>query len=882
MGDLEGSVRDVAAPLASLADTMATTEAAAIALGAALVGAVVHEAGKFSDSVKEIGTLFNGSSEAIGRFGRDVLNYGQDSTQSIESLNGALYEAISSGVDYNDALGLINTTERLSVAGKADLTETTKVLVSALNAYGLSTKDAGRFSDDLFQTVKLGQTTLPELAQSISQVTGIAAGSGVSFEELNAAIAALTVAGLPTSEAITAIRSALSNIIKPSSEAAKIAEDLGLKFDASALSSKGFSGVLGDVFKATGGNIDVMAKLFGSVEGLNGAMVLGADKSGKFKEALAAMANASGTVDQAFNIMADNVGLSVQRLVNSIEVAAIKAGQPLLEEFGGVTKALAAIFQGLGAGIDAGAFDPLLNALQAFGGEAERQLQAIAANLPEALSGLDFTGLIDSFHDLGGELSTIFEDVFGRVDLSTPEGLRAALQRLVDGFEALTRITTGIGQGMEPFFRAMGSVIDHTVQAGDSTQELGGRILGFARVIESAGPVLDEFQNTMHLVATSLSLIAGAQTIGAVKTIGSLAAAAGPAAVIMGGLTVAVAPLAGALGYSVGTGLAWAIDKVVGKLTGGDSLGTLIYDLTHKAEDLTATATTAAGGVATMGRALDGAGQSSAKAHESFKPIDLTGFNAVAEAAKRMGVSLDDAGAAATKFSDGNAKVEQLATGYTKVTDALGNLHLVWPKAEEAATGYKEVVDDLGRVSYVQLGNAVDRTNKALSDQGGKLAEVEKQAREFDLKLREIQSKERIAVIEAKVKIDQAQIEADLKRVQAVFSSIDAGIKSTGDVLGKLNDAMKGASEFDKLGLQDQIREEQKRRAQEFEQQKKLTEEQLKYLQARRQKLNQGDALVKVESGTLQPALEMIFHEILKACQLRANQEGLEFLIGAL
>mgnify|MGYP001011989907 CR=1 FL=1 len=275
------NLESVAKPLNALADGVKTIDVAIVGLGLALGGAALLKAGEFGDQINEIATLFNGTPEQIAAFSQEVQNYAATSSKSLADINGALYSAISAGVDYKASVQFVSEAERLSVAGKSDLNASTLVLVSTLNAYGASTSEAAHYSDILFNTVKLGQTTLPELAQSLAQVTGIASSAGIPFDDLSAAIAALTATGLPTSQAITELKSAISNIIKPSGEAEKAAADLGIQFDSSALKSKGLAGVLKDVWDKTRGNTGEMTKFFGSVEGLNAALVLGSDQSGK-------------------------------------------------------------------------------------------------------------------------------------------------------------------------------------------------------------------------------------------------------------------------------------------------------------------------------------------------------------------------------------------------------------------------------------------------------------------------------------------------------------------------------------------------------------------------------------------------------------------------
>ncbi|MFM2007250.1 MAG: hypothetical protein RLZZ09_2905 [Pseudomonadota bacterium] len=66
-----------------------------------------------------------------------------------------------------------------------------------------------------------------------------------------------------------------------------------------------------------------------------------------------------------------------------------------------------------------------------------------------------------------------------------------------------------------------------------------------------------------------------------------------------------------------------------------------------------------------------------------------------------------------------------------------------------------------------------------------------------------------------------------------------------------------------------------------FEQQKLLVDEQIAYLKARTAAMTKGDALIKISADGLTPHLEKIFHEILRACQIKANEQGLELLLSA-
>ena len=868
----DAAVQNVAQPLAAVADQVLKTEAAILALAAAFTGAAIDAAGKFGDAVNEIGTLFGGTREQVSQFGTDIQNYAAGSTQSIASINGAIYEAISSGVKYEDSIRFVNEAEKLSVAGRADLQQVTSVMTGVLNAYGASTDQAAQYTDDLYTAVLNGKTTVPELAQSLGNIVGITANVGVGFDELSAAIAAMTASSVKTPEAITGIKAAISNILSPSKDAADAAKELGLQFDGSALRSKGLAGVLAEVQEKTHGNTDSIKKLFGSIEGYNAALILGTDKSGIFAKTLQDMATNSGAVDKAFNAMSQNYEVALQRMGNAADVAMIKAGKPLLDEFGGVANGIAAVFKSLGTSIDAGAFDPIINALQVFGQSMAGTLQQMAQNLPQALGGLDFSGLIRSFDNLGDEVGDAFAQIFGNIDLSTPEGLRDALQMIVDGVAALTNVTAGIVDGLEPVFAAFGGLARSADSAGEDAQLAVGQFLGAAELIVTFGTKLGGALIALQEYGDSFESIFDV-VIGTIRAAFNVfqIAVDGVAATFWEILRELASGLATVLPDSMG-GAYWqsqveGIDALLngfaqrqrvnfddlsaGFTQAGQGLGLIKDEAGSTTEVLDGTAD-GFGGVATA------AGNASGQ----LSPYG-DGMQFVAQAAKNLGISLDEATPKSAEFAHEIQGQD-------------------WASPAEKALGYKKVIDELGNITYVQVGNEAKKVTAEVEKSKKEMEAAAKQAVDYDLKLQEIQSKERIAYIEAKFKVDEAQIKADAERVAAAFESINTAITSTGDTLTSLIGTWADlAGTFEGQKLWDLIQNEEKRRQDTFEQQKLLVDEQIAYLKARTAAMTKGDALIKISADGLTPHLEKIFHEILRACQIKANEQGLELLLSA-
>nr|WP_282098967.1 phage tail tape measure protein [Thauera aromatica] len=866
-------------------------EAAIAAAGAAMLAMAVNEAAKLNEAVAASGILFQGTAEQVEELKAGIVEYGRGSSQSIEEITSAVETAISTGVRWQDSIEFVAQAEQLAVAGRAGLTESTELLISTLNAYGESSDQAARYSDVLFNTVNLGATSVSELAQSMSQVTPIASAAGVPIETLTAAIAALTAMGAPTSTAITEVRSAISNIITPSSQARDLAKELGIEFDAAALKSKGFEGVLREVYEATGGNVNQMGLLFGNVEGLAAALALGGDSAGLFKTALDGMGNSAGVTAAAFETMGQQAGVALQNLQNNMTLTMAAAGEPLLESFSGLAGSLSDVFSAIGQSIDDGAFDPVYEALNRAAEGLTEYLNGVAAALPEAFDELDFAGLIAAFEGLGDAA----QGIFGDLDLTKPEDLREAMQAVLDTIESLTQVVTGIVQAWGPALQTVGALIDQFNAGEISTKEFVGEVLGASQVFETFKGVLAPLTGTIDLLGAGMASLAGVMAT-------KLAAEALPATISAVGRLVPLLAATGPLG-------------LVGALTlAGVAAAAFFGEM-------------AAADTESTEQALQRLAGEAARVSAEMAEMDAwePGKKSIAEvgaAADETAEALSRAAAAAAEELPGDQYDRQVA-GLTMWDSALEKINAnlaasgkvllengqIVDKHVEGLEDWRDTTLDLdtrlklyrealekGTVSVDDAQAATALYNEALFDSakgGGEAsaaidktaASAEKaaeQAAKVALELEKLASNERIKLIEANVQLNVAQIEADTQRIEAAFESINNTVTSTGETLVGMFDIL-GNSD---LGIQDwqllteEIEKESKRRDDALKLQNELTQEQIKAMQLRNEAMERGDSLITIEGDGLQPHLEAFMWEVLRAIQIKVNQDGLEMLLG--
>lgn len=869
-------------PLADFTLGAVKLEAGLLTAGVAMTAFAVKVAGDFDSSFRQLSTLFDGSAEDVAKYRADIQEYAAQSGKSMEDLMSALGAAVGSGVDYKDSLELIATAEKLSVATRADLTGTTEVLVSTMNAYGMSAKDAGQLADLMFQIIKDGKIEMNDLSQSLASVTPLAAAAGVGMKEVGAAIAVLTAAGMQPSSAIDALKSAISNIVKPSEQAKDMAAELGIQFDVSALKSKGLAGVLEEVALKTGGSADKMARLFGDVNGLSAVLSLTGPQAQKFGETILNMGNSAGAVAEAYAKMAGSMDISVQRVMNAFTGLMVQIGTPLLEGFGGVADAIAKMFQALGASVNGGALGDLVGYIKGLFGELEKSLQAVATNLPAALAQADLSGFkggIDA-------IVQAFKGLFGSIDLGTVDGLTKAIELSGAAFLGLSKYVAGVIESFEPLFDLLLDVASGLEDADSGIFEFAGNLGGIATQVNLLAGGVNGLLPSLEALLNIVLLKQGVGLVGGFgKMAGVLAGGSGLVALLgQAGLVGA----AGAAGYAVGNLLVDPIDELVSKLTGSQTtLGGWIYDITHAgdaAEEAGQGVTKAAvameeakGAIERSGKSAGGASGSWEEAGKAVKGAGDAARDAVnpyAEANQKLLDSVaasEKAAAGADKLAGANQAVAKYVAQTVPIIDA----------ATGKVVGYEQQLVAVGSATAAMAtksGAAAGSLSK-ISDATGKAAD---QQRRWNEELLKMQHAEKMKLIEQATAIATERIKANAQVIQAAFESINTTISSTGELLGSLYGELSNQnSSTDYYLVRDQIEVENKRRQEALDLQKELTRAQIDELRARTKAVNNGDALIKIDGAGLQPHLEAFMWEILRTIQTRVNKDGMELLLGA-
>ena len=242
--------------------------------------------------------------------------------EGTETLSRGLYDILSASIAPNKALMVLTASVKAARAGMTDTATAADAITTILNSYGLAAEEAGRVSDVLFAIVKRGKLTFGGLAPNIGKVASIASTANLSFEELGAAIATMTRAGLQVDLATTSLRAMLNTFIKPTPTAIQLAKDFGFELSSATLQAIGLTGVLE---KLKGATAEELAALMPNVRGLAGfaAALKNAEKQ---TDDLRLMLNSTGLTQVAFEKMTNTLMHTFRRWWQSIKIMSVSVG----------------------------------------------------------------------------------------------------------------------------------------------------------------------------------------------------------------------------------------------------------------------------------------------------------------------------------------------------------------------------------------------------------------------------------------------------------------------------------------------------------------------------------------------------------------------------
>lgn len=227
----------------------------------------------FERGMANVSTLLDDQSmRLLPSYSAQVRRMSTTFGEGTEILSKGLYDIISASVAPTKAMKVLEVSVKAAKAGMSDTATAADALTTILNSYGYEAEKAERVSDILFTTIRRGKTTFAELAPNIGKVTSVAATAGLSFEELSAAIATMTRAGVQTEIAITSLRALILSFLKPQKDSIEMAKKYGVELNSNTLKTEGLTGVIEKLQKATAEELAVIVPTSRAITGFAAAI----------------------------------------------------------------------------------------------------------------------------------------------------------------------------------------------------------------------------------------------------------------------------------------------------------------------------------------------------------------------------------------------------------------------------------------------------------------------------------------------------------------------------------------------------------------------------------------------------------------------------------
>ena len=443
--------------------------------GAAVAGFAADSVSHFADfqaSMNEVFTLLPGiSADAMHDMTDQVKTFSKDFGVLPEKVVPALYQSLSAGVPPDNVFKFLESANKAATAGVTDLSVAVDGISSVVNAYGSDVIDATKASDLMFTAVKLGKTNFEQLSSSLFNVTPAASAAGVEFKTVTAALAAMTLQGVPTNVATTKLRAAINELSQAGTKTDKIFRQVaGQSFKEFIASGGDMQGALQLLEKhAKDTNVGIN-DLFGSVDAGSAALLLTGKGTDAFSNALKGMDESAGATDQAFATMNTGITDAIDDMRAVFAVFQLEVGERL-----------APIIQFLADKL--GVILPI--ALQTATDLFDRVSNAIN-NLIRVFdtSGGSVSALFTIFED-GSSSFTNFLQALG-VSEDVALAINSAFSSLVDALKPLMPLVNQlgklIGDNLQPILLAVGTVLAVVI--------VGAIVSFIGAIIAAAAPVI--------------------------------------------------------------------------------------------------------------------------------------------------------------------------------------------------------------------------------------------------------------------------------------------------------------------------------------------------------------------------------------------------------
>lgn len=319
-------------------------------------GAATKMAFDFDKSLTQIKSLVGVAGDEVDAMGESAKKMALDTGKSAAEAADALFFITSAGLRGDEAMQTLEASLKAAAVGLGETKTIADLATSAMNAYGSDTLGASDATDILTAAVREGKLEASALAGAMGGVIPIASNMGVGFDEVAAAMAAMSRTGTDAASGATQLNAILASIKKPTQQAEDALARMGTSSSEvqKSLEEKGLIATLEELQQGlTKTGMDASA-IFPNIRALKGFLDLTGAGLESNKEIFDALTKSMGATNIAFEETSKSASFKMTKSLEEMKAPLMEIGTillqmlvPVVTKLGNYLKGLADDFRGL-------------------------------------------------------------------------------------------------------------------------------------------------------------------------------------------------------------------------------------------------------------------------------------------------------------------------------------------------------------------------------------------------------------------------------------------------------------------------------------------------------------------------------------------------------
>ena len=324
-------IQNVGKAVTSVGKTMTThVTAPIVAMGAAAVKVTAD----FDTSMSKVSAVSGATGTELAQLRTKAREMGAQTKFSASEAADAMNYMAMAGWKTGEMLGGVEGIMNLAAASGEDLATTSDIVTDALTAFGQSAEDSGRLADIMAAASSNANTNVSMMGETFKYAAPVAGALGASMEDTAIAVGLMANAGIKASQAGTALRTGLTNLVKPTKQMKTAMDKYGIAIVENDDGSVNLRETMVSLREKMGDMSESeQAAAAGAIFGKNAmsgwlAIINGSDKD--FEKLTEAVDKSDGTAKRMAETMQDNLSGQVTILKSQIEELGISFGEQLI------------------------------------------------------------------------------------------------------------------------------------------------------------------------------------------------------------------------------------------------------------------------------------------------------------------------------------------------------------------------------------------------------------------------------------------------------------------------------------------------------------------------------------------------------------------------